>query len=203
MEPLDYDHDVFTRPNTEADKSMAVRFFMGAVQDDVKTAQEGRPIFVDTPFVEMRVRGDRNNVINRPVRDSDKKRFPAVWAAFTANGDAAAQGTPLTQWPVMSTAMIEEMRYLGFTTVEHIADAQDHVLSRVTGLRSIQEKAKRYLEIAKEGSGLTKLEQQLAESQAQHAAALEMNKQLSAKLDVVLAQMAAKEELKVTPAAKR
>jgi hypothetical protein len=176
---------------------------MGAVQDDVKTAQEGRPIFVDTPFVEMRVRGDRNNVINRPVRDTDKKRFPGAWSAFAANGEAATQGTPLTQWPVMSTAMVEEMKYLGFTTVEHIADAQDHVLSRVTGLRLLQEKARHYLEVSKEGAGLTKLEQQLQETRAQHEAALEMNKQLSAKLEEVMRQMAAKEELKATPAAKR
>lgn len=169
LDTLEYDHNVHNQASREADKSLAVRLFKAPVRNDDKSAQEGRPIFDDTLMIEIRVRGDRNSVIQRPVRPEDKMRFRDVFIAFEKGAEAGASGTPLSQWPLMTAAQVEEMKYLGFYTVENVAEAHDGVLGKFPGLRALQEKAKLYLEQAKGGAPMERLlkENETLKSQAE------------------------------------
>lgn len=185
LETLDYDHAVFNQASREADKSLAVRLFKTPIRNDEKSVQEGRPIFDDTLMIEIRVRGDRNNVVQRPVRVEDKARFREVFLAHERGESAVSSGTPLAQWPVMSAAMVEELKYLGFHTVENVADAHDGVLGKHPGLRGLQEKAKLFLEHAKGGAPMERL---LAENnvlKSQSEVQDRTIKELSAKLETL------------------
>ncbi len=156
MEELDFDHTVFSPQQAESDKSLAVRFYMQALRDESKSIEEGRPIFVDTEMIEIRVRGDRNNIVIRPVREDDKRRFRQAYGDFKANKERTVDGTPLTEWPAMSASMAEELRYLGFYTVEQLAEANEAALSKVPGLLTMKNRAKLFLEFAK---GISPIEQ--------------------------------------------
>lgn len=148
MDNYELDHSVFQ--SNKGDESLYVLFYMSFLQNQVKSEAEGRPIYDDCEFVKIFSPGDRNNVVDRPVRPSDRLRFPKQWAMFqTDKNSAQISGTPLAQWPIVSRAMAEELKYLGFTTVEQIAEARDDVVGKMMGMRDLKNKAIAYIEIAK------------------------------------------------------
>lgn len=182
METLDYDFQVFSQQSREADKNLAVRFFVLPMKDEEASAKEGRPIFKDVVHVEIRVRGDRNNIVHQPVDENIKRRFPEAWRAYQQGEELVNQGTPLAEWPSMSKSMVEEMKYFGFYTVEHIANARDDVISRFPGLRSIQQKAKAFLELAAGNAPLERLHAELEKRDSTIAAQKAQMEDLAARL---------------------
>jgi hypothetical protein len=92
METLDMDHNLFT--SNAGDKSLYVQFYMHFNENQTKSQEAGRPVFDDCEFVKIFSPGDRTNIIDRPVRESDKLRFPGQYAAFKANKEQQASGTP-------------------------------------------------------------------------------------------------------------
>lgn len=181
-ELADIDTAFYDQRRGDADKSLAVKFYLEPIQNEAKTLEEGRPIFEDQEMVELRVRGDRNNIVIRPVRPDDKKRFRNAYMAFKDEDQKLRSGTPLSQWPLMSRSFVEELKFLGFYTVEDVAEASELSLSKVNGLRNFQEKAKSFLEYASGGSPVTKLEARLDELQSSLEAALQQNKRLNEEL---------------------
>jgi hypothetical protein len=146
METLDMDHNLFT--SNAGDKSLYVQFYMHFNENQTKSQEAGRPVFDDCEFVKIFSPGDRTNIIDRPVRESDKLRFPGQYAAFKANKEQQASGTPLAEWPIVSRSMAEELKYLGFHTVEQIAEANDGAVAKHAGLTNLKVKARAYLELA-------------------------------------------------------
>lgn len=153
------DHNLFMRANA-GDEKLSVHFYNHYIPDDEKSVEEGRPIYRDWPFCRIHTPGDRNNIIDQPVNESYKQRFPQQWARFKAGEDGVI-GTRLEQWPLITKALVEELRYFGFRTVEHIAEAKDDVLSKMPGLRALSEKAKVYLDAAKGNAPLTRMQKEL------------------------------------------
>lgn len=169
LEELEYDHRDFARPQA-GDQALFVRFFMHYVPDDDATAQQGRPVFKDTEFVEIRIPGDNTNVVSRPARPEDKRRFARHYEAFKQDREELGDGTRIEEWPLVTRAQVEELRHLGFRTVEHIATAKDEVCSRVPGLVSLKQKAAVYLEAAKGNAPLTAMQAELEQRDSTIAA---------------------------------
>lgn len=182
MQTLEFDHNVFDPQSAEQDKHLAVRFFVMAVQDPEASAKEGRPIFKDVVHVELRVRGDRNNVVHKPVDEQIKRRFRDAWRAYEQGEELMQQGTPLAEWPAMSKSMVEELKYFGFFTVEHVANARDDVLSRFPGLRSVQQRAKNFLELAKGSAPLERMQKEIETERSEKEALKAQVADLAARL---------------------
>jgi hypothetical protein len=163
METLEYNHADFNAQQAEQDKALLVKFFSTPLKNEEKSLEEGRPIFDDVDMIEIRVRGTKDNIVQRPVRPDDKVRFRGAWQAHQAGEKAVQSGTPLAQWPIMSSSQVEEMKYLGFVTVEQIAEANDGVVANINGLQGLKNKAKTFLEFSKGAAPLEKLQTQLAE----------------------------------------
>lgn len=191
MEEIDYDVGVFNESAKRADANLAVRFYTQAIQNDVKSTQEGRPIFDDVDMIEIRVRGDRNNVVQRPARDDDRKRFRDAYAAFKESREQTGSGTPLSQWPIMSTSLVEELRYFGFYTVEQVAEADEMALGRMAGLRAYKDKAKLFLEHAKGGAPIETLSKENEDLKNRLQASEAMIGKLSAQLEKLTAKLLA------------
>lgn len=156
---IDYDTNIFNPGARDADKNLAVRFYMAPMQSEVKTIEAGRPIFDDTEMIEIRVRGDRNNVVQRPTREDDRRRFREAYAQFKDGATKMESGTPLAQWPIMSQSMVEELRYFGFFTVEQLSKADDSACGKMNGLATLKAKALIFLEHAAGGSPIEKLQE--------------------------------------------
>lgn len=171
------------------DARLAVQFYSKPMQNEFESEKQGRPIFYDCDFVKIFVPGDSTSVIDVPVREDHKKRFPLHWAHYQNKhgGDSKEIGTPLSHWPRLSQAQVEELRALKFYTVENVAGASDANLQRlgmVAGMSpyAFRDHAIRFLNLAKNDS--------TAQAAEERAKALEAeNAQLKADTAAELAKM--------------
>lgn len=137
------------------------------------------------PFVRIMIPGDKTNVIEQPVREDHKRRFPRLWLNYQSQNaeGGAIPGTPLTQWNTerpgeFTDGQLAEMQVLKFQTVEQIAGASDAQIQRVgMGAAGLRERAKAYLSgknAAENSSELAETKKQLETLQSQMAQLLAM-----------------------------
>lgn len=165
------------------DSALSVRFYSKPVQNFAETSNQNRPIFQDVDYIEIFTPGNQLNIIDTPVREEHKRRFPIQWAAYqnAHGGDQRETGTPMSQWTFISAAQAEELKALKFFTVENIANASDAMIANigmVGGMApmALRERARAYLAAAQ------------GTAQVQHDA--QENAQLKAQLEALQAQMA-------------
>ena len=160
-----------------ADSHLHVEFYLN---------EEGK--FKDNPkeFVRIIVPGDKTNVVDQPVRDDHKERFPRQYLYWKMqNTDASEIGTPLSQWNAdnaeeFNVHQMAELQILKFQTVEQIATATDAQLQRVgMGATGLREKARLYITSKNRSKSDTELEEtraQLKQLQEQMATLMEPKK---------------------------
>ena len=146
-EQADFDVGDFDS-RTAGDKSVFVKFYIRPFQDEEKSAEEGRPIFKDKEYVEIRTPGNETNIIKRPVTDMDKQRFRGAYAAFKAGDAEQIIGTPLTETPWITRSQVEELAYLRIRTLEQLANVGDDVCTRLPGMFKLKQRAQAALERA-------------------------------------------------------
>jgi hypothetical protein len=130
------------------DEHLHVIFAQASHFDDVKTRDEQRPVFTMMDYVTIMVPGDQTSIVHRPIRESDKDRFPLQYAAFL-NGKEQQVGYPLSEWPAITRAQCDELTYFKITTVEALANVSDAVKGKFMGLTQLSEKAKAWLAVRK------------------------------------------------------
>ena len=162
MQTAEFDHAEFEKGNRQGDKRLAVRFFIKAWQDMAKTQEVGRPIFRDVEYIQIITPGDRNQIIVRPVAPGDLSRFGQQYDHWkkTNNNDAVV-GTPLEAWNILSLSQIEEYRYFGVRTIEHMAELRDDVAIKITGAVQLKQKAQAFMAILKEEAPMKKVQAEL------------------------------------------
>ena len=141
------------------------------------------PPYKGDPFLRIQVPGDKTTVIEKPVAEHDKERFPRQWLYFQMqNSDAQVIGTPIADWSrdcpdEINTLRKEELQILKFLTVEQVATASDSQLQKVgMGATGLRDRARAYLlskNQTNHSSELDETKKQLAELQAQMATLLE------------------------------
>jgi len=145
-----------------------VKFFIKARPDKERTQEEGRPIFKDTEYVEIRKPGMRDVLSCHPVNSMDTKRFPDHYRAFKdRTSQDINEGTPLSEWPVMSRSMAEELSFSHVKTVEQLATMADSQVCKFMGLFAMKEKAKIWLEKAGTEKPLYELDKKCSEQQVE------------------------------------
>lgn len=142
-----------------ADSRLNVKFYQRAIENEFKSALEGRPIMEMRDFIIIEVPGDNLTVIDTFAVDEHKKRFPIQWARYdNEKSDGDVEGTMLSDWPVLNAAIATELKHFRFYTVEQIAEASDaqlNALGMTAGMSplGLRDKAKAFLSTAK-GSAL-------------------------------------------------
>lgn len=154
---------------TNPDSKLTVQFYSRPVQNEFRSQQEGRPIFDDVDFVKIHLPGDKNNIVDVPVRDEHKARFPLHWAHYQnkRGGDQRLVGkTPINMWPRITPAQAEELRAMHFLAVEDVANASDAQIQRlgmVAGMSpyAFREAAQRFLQVASGDAAATQAEERI------------------------------------------
>lgn len=144
------------------DEKLMVRFYLRPMKDDALSLKEGRPIFVDAEYIEIMVPGDKDNTINRPLRDEDKSRFRKLYENWSVTGKQAVIGTPLEAWPQITRAQCEELKFFNVTTVEALANLADVYASRFMGLHDLKKKAAAFMVAAAGDAPNQKMQEELA-----------------------------------------
>lgn len=145
--PTDFDEG-----NREQDNKTYVKFYIRPLHDEEASANEGRPIYHDTEYVEIRTPGNETNIVRRPVSDLDRKRFANQYRAFKAGELEQTTGTPLSEVPWITRSQVEELSYLRINTIEILADVNDDVCTRIPGLFKLKQRAQVYVQQAKEAA---------------------------------------------------
>ncbi len=168
------------------DAPLAAKFYSKPIQDMFRSSQENRPIFNDVVYIEIFTPGNQLNIIDTPMREEHKRRFPLQWAAYqnAHSGDQREIGTPISQWPFITAAQAEELKALKFFTVEMLANASDLQVSSVGMIGGMaplmmRERAKAYLLAA---AGTADVSHQAAEKAKQDAEIQALKDQVAALL---------------------
>lgn len=148
-----------------------VMFYMGTRPDSEASEREGRPIFVECPYIKIFQAGDSLTVIDVPVWDaplnanSHTRRFPEEWRAFKAGVAAEDQqgGTPLKLMPGISQAQVRELEHFHCRTVEQLADISDAHAAKFMGIQALKQEARAYLIRAKGGAADKALQRELSQ----------------------------------------
>ena len=124
-----------------ADSKLSVEFYTNVT-----------PLHNGKAFVRIMVPGDKTTIIDQPVREDHKARFPRQWLYFQMkNAGDAIPGTKLQTWhddepETFTIGQMEELQMLKFQVVEQVAGASDSQLQRVgMGGIGLRERAKAYL----------------------------------------------------------
>lgn len=189
----------FSNP-TDPDARLHVVIYKRPVENAFRTQQEGRKIFEDQIYIRIQVPGDTLNILDVPIREDHKMRFPRHWAYFeSTQGGALESGTPLSQWPILGPSQVEELHALKFRTVEQIATASDLQLQRIgmaggMAPTALRDRAIRFLTVARDASIVDHAAEELARIKTEQAARDEKHAQelaeMRQKLDAVLAMAA-------------
>jgi|TARA_R110000851_G_scaffold22554_3_gene66669 hypothetical protein len=173
MQTLEINHNDFkSGQEAEADAQLLVKFFLREKEDKSASAEEGRPIFKELEYVEIRAPGKRDAMACRPATLQDKRRFPRHYGAFKDRVEMPTEGTPLAEWPQMSRSMAEELSFLKVKTVEQLVSMSDNDAGQIRGGLALKQKAAEFLKYSDKTKLIAErqgLQDRLAEQDAQIA----------------------------------
>lgn len=179
-------HEDFESSNqSKLDEGLLVKFFIKAKPDQEATAREGRPIFKDVTYIDIKIPGDRTAGACRPARAADINRFPRHYRAFEerVNNEDIVEGTPLSEWPKMTRTLVEELAFFNVKTVEQLCEMSDTNAAQFMGGMTRKQEAKIWLDNVNEQKSKDELAASLKERddeidtlKAQVAELIEANK---------------------------
>lgn len=143
------------------DDKLYVRFFDHPVLAGAESQREGRPIYKSVPFVRIIQPGERDR-IERPVKESDKHRFPKQWAHYQQGREPIPDGTPIDVLFPNQPELPAMLRHVQVHTIEQLAALSDTGLQGIgMGARDLQSRARKFLEAAKDISGTHQIQREL------------------------------------------
>ncbi len=144
-----------------SDDQLLVKFFWHPEKDEKASTEEGRPIFREVEYIQIQVPGQKDTIVQRPAFAEDKERFPRHWAAFQNKEEMPVSGTPLDQWPRISRAQVEELKYFNIHTVEQLAELSDTNAQNFRAIQNLKREAVAYVEEAKGNAPMVKMAEEL------------------------------------------
>lgn len=172
------------------DSLLHVEFYLFEPLDkwasDEASYQQGRPVRImmpggKRPYVRIMKPGDNTSIIETPVREDHKRRFPQQWLYFQMqegliDGGANIPGWKLEDWPELQhkEEQLHDLKARRFYTVEQIAGASDaQVQGMGFGGPGLRESARAALrskvssdindKLAEKDAAIAKMQQQMAE----------------------------------------
>lgn len=110
---------------------------------DQKTALAGHPIYDNVITIRIKYAGEAP--IELAAEEKHKQHYPAEWAAFKAGQEAPVEGMPVAEWAMLTKADADNLKQLGFRTVEQIALASGEAIRKMRSLSVFVPKAQKYL----------------------------------------------------------
>lgn len=128
------------------DEALHVEFHYKARLDPGKTEEKGHPVYKDVLYARITPPG--GDTVDQPVNDITRKRFAKRIAQFEAMQDRqnTIEGYHLDEWPAITRAQAENLKFRKIFTVEQLAETPDGNLQDVMGGMGLKQKAKDYLE---------------------------------------------------------
>lgn len=155
------------------DDLIAPRFFTRPVENPIETRKQGRPIFEDREFVEVKFAGNRQTVLVAPAHEKFKQRklgngdtewityaqeYQPIYERFKAGLSEQGSGTPLSELPFLTEAKRSELKALNIKSAEALAALDGGPLKMLgMGGRELKNQAQAYLDNATGSADVTRL----------------------------------------------
>lgn len=150
-----------------ADNKLYVEFYRKPVLQPGKSREAGRAVYEEIDYVRIHVPGDKASVVERPVSQQDVFRFQERYAKWKAGQEEAVTGTPLSALPGMNPSKVEEYKFFKLVTVEQLADANDNLGSKFMSFQQDKQRAKAFMEVAKNNAPIEKMNEELQKRDAE------------------------------------
>jgi hypothetical protein len=132
------------------DEHLLVRFYLHPKMDKTASQEEGRPIYKEVPWIHIMQPGNKESIIHRVATDMDKARFSEHFRKFEAReSQDVMEGTPLSEWPGISRAQAEELKFFNVYTVEQLCGMSDSNAQNFRGMGELKRRAQAFLDISK------------------------------------------------------
>jgi hypothetical protein len=173
----------------ESDKNLLVVFYTRAVRDPLASQKAGRPICEDQVYVKIQHPGENYNIIDRPVQDQDKLRFPSQWTSYIRNQAQVVEGTPIDLLFPNYPAVAENLRAYGIQTIEQCANLSAHAIQTIgMGGQEYSNRAKKYLEGAGTGAAFHTIQKELNDAKSQNRVLQDQLGKLKSQMDALMAR---------------
>lgn len=123
-----------------------VKMFNVVRKNEEKSKSAGRAIYDEIPSISFQWPGCDETV--RAIEEKDKMEHPQLWAAFNVGVGEVQSGMPLKEWTRVTASAVHELAYLGFRTVEQLAQANDEVKRKLGPLSKFCKEAQEWLDAA-------------------------------------------------------
>lgn len=147
----DLNNPEFVNPQNP-DSLLFVEFYWHQPLDAVKSAEAGKEVRGEKqPYVRIQKPGDATSIIETPVREDHKRRWPDRWLYWQMkegliDGGREVAGWKIEEWPLLNADQVRELHYKRFFVVEQIAGASDSQLQGLgMGGLGLREQAKKAL----------------------------------------------------------
>jgi hypothetical protein len=171
------------------DERLIVGFYRKSIVNPFRSNAEGKRICEDHDFVKIQHPGESLNIVDRPVSDSDKRRFPRQWAMFLQGKAQIPDGIPISLLYPDKPSITDTLTGYNIHTVEQLAALSGHGIQTVgMGCQEWVNKATKYLDQAQKGVDFHRFEQERKEKDQQISTLTRQVNELSAKLNQVLSK---------------
>jgi hypothetical protein len=180
----DYDFDM---PSVNvAAPTQRVRFYLEPIKHEGKSAEEGRPVFVDMEMCGIANPGSKDEFIKK-VDDKVRQQFAAHYKHWKATQEELVEGTMLSQVPFLTRSQVEELRHFNILTVEQLAACPDTALHRLGhGARALITQAKSFLASAKDGALAAKQAAEIDKLKTDNAALQQQIHEINARFEQLM-----------------
>ncbi len=152
------------------DDRLIVGFLNKSVLNEFKSNQSGVPTYEDHTYVKIQHPGETLNIVERPVREDDKRRWPRQWQQFEAGSNQIPDGIPISLLFPSKPHIAMTLKGYNIHTVEQLANLSAQGIGTVgMGCTEWVNGAKRYLEHAEKGVSHHKFETEMAALKSQNA----------------------------------
>lgn len=152
------------------DDRLIVGFLQESVLNQFKSRELGVPFYEDRTFVKIQHPGETLNIVKRPVRDDDKRRWPRQWAQFEAGVSQVPDGIPISLLFPANPSIPMTLKGYNIHTIEQLANLSAQGIATVgMGCTDWVNGAKRYMEHAEKGVSHHKFESELAAFKSENA----------------------------------
>lgn|ERR1700722_2272668 len=134
------------------DRNAHAIFYTDKMPNPAKSREAGRPIYDNVVMIRIGNPGERLNVVVRPVREEDKRRFAIQWAQFMQSHKQRPEGTPLSFLLPENPAAIGMLEGCNVHTVEQLASLSGEAIQTIgMGAQGYVNSAQQYLTNAEKG----------------------------------------------------
>jgi len=134
------------------DRGMVAMFYNRPVHNPAKSTQAGRPVFEDQVYVRIHPPGERLNIIDRPAKGDDSRRWPQQWQQFVQNKQQIPDGTPIGMLYPDYPSVAEMLKAFAVHTVEQCAQLSGPAIDTIgMGAQRYVNDAQKYLAMSSKG----------------------------------------------------